>query len=157
MKNPCLDDDPYHPRLLRDLPHAVALGLICVCAVSAEDGMAKIEDPRGKFRLFFAGDICFATTVDGDYCCVTYSHHLQAYKARRLVYVTAAAKHDLMGHVHFVQGDRFHLQAAQRYRAGARIQHGGVLSDSLPPLEREAAHTLAGTVGLMKVRRGRKL
>jgi len=127
------------------LPHAVAWVDLGLCPSRPRTGMAKIEDHGASFDCF-----CCDIMLPGVEWirCVRLFAPCRAYKSAP-IYDYPQRKHDLMDTRHFRgRGDRFHLQAAQRFiAAGARGHTGGMLSDSLRRVNARRHHA-GGTVGL---------
>ena len=147
MKILAVDDDPTILDLLRDCL-TQSLGFDLICADSAEDGMAKIEDHGASFDCFLL-DIMLPG-VDGITLCDDI-RTMQAYKSAPIIMITGSRKHDLMDTAFRAGATDFIFKPLNGIELGARINMAGMLSDSLRR-EREAAHTLAELSGLMKVR-----
>ena len=92
MKILAVDDDPTILDLLRDCL-TPSLGFDLICADSAEDGMAKIEEHGASFDCFLL-DIMLPG-VDGITLCDDI-RTMQAYKSAPIIMITGSRKHDLM-------------------------------------------------------------
>ena len=125
-----------------------SLGFDLVCADSAEDGLAKIDEHGASFDCFLL-DIMLPG-VDGITLCDDI-RNMQAYKSAPIIMITGSRKHDLMDTAFRAGATDFIFKPLNGIELGARINMAGMLSDSLRR-EREAAHTLAELSGLMKVR-----
>ena len=147
MKILAVDDDPTILDLLRDCL-TPSLGFDLVCADSAEDGLAKIDEHGASFDCFLL-DIMLPG-VDGITLCDDI-RNMQAYKSAPIIMITGSRKHDLMDTAFRAGATDFIFKPLNGIELGARINMAGMLSDSLRR-EREAAHTLAELSGLMKVR-----
>lgn len=147
MKILAVDDDPTILDLLRDCL-TPSLGFYLVCADSAEDGLAKIDEHGASFDCFLL-DIMLPG-VDGITLCDDI-RNMQAYKSAPIIMITGSRKHDLMDTAFRAGATDFIFKPLNGIELGARINMAGMLSDSLRR-EREAAHTLAELSGLMKVR-----